>query len=135
MINKILPKINSSALLQRSKLKCNNSKLKNLAGSSLSGWNTPNFQPAEMIIPGGLDFKEKAYFALKGKLPKSVLERWVPMDGNVLHSDDQVVTVNIADNYVGSIIDSPHSVSVDSNLIDDPSDSGISDIFHHIFGN
>lgn len=33
----------------------------------MSGWNTPKFEPTKMVIPGGLDFKEKAYFYWRGK--------------------------------------------------------------------
>ena len=53
------------------------------------------FEKANMIIPGGLDLKEKFYYKMTGKLPKSVQERWVEANGNVKISEgDQMVTVD-----------------------------------------
>lgn len=108
MIQKVMPKINTIRP-NRIHLKSSNSHLKNLAGSSMSGWNTPKFEPVEKIIPGGLDFKEKAYFLLTGKMPKSVLERWLPKNSDYVPGvDDQVVTVNVSGKYVGGIVEGPH---------------------------
>lgn len=119
MIQKIMPKI-STIQTVRSKLKPANSKLKILAGSGMSGGYPPNYKPTEMIIPGGLDFKEKAYFLLTGKMPQSVMNRWVPNNGeNILNDGDQLITANISGRYVGGIVDTPHDYSQDSSLIDD----------------
>lgn len=87
-----------------------------LAGSSMSGWHGPSCTPKEMVIPGGLDLKEKAYYLLKGKLPPSVYDRWfanksdyVPQEG------DQVVTVNMYDGrYIGEIVERPHEIGTAS---------------------
>ncbi len=91
-----------------------------LAGSSMSGLHGPNFEPTEMIIPGGLDFKEQAYYLLKGKLPKSVVERWFPQSDNYTPApEDQVVTVNIGNNqYIGDIVEAPHEIG--TSAVNDP---------------
>ena len=133
MIQKILPRITTRSILQKG----NNSKLMNLAGSSMSGWHGPHFEPTEMIIPGGLNFKEKAYFLLKGKLPKSVYERWFPNDDNYIGNEgDQIVTINKAGNYVGSIVESPHDYTITSNETPDTdiSDDIINNITNDISG-
>ena len=122
MIQKVMPRI-SAVKPVRSTLKPVNSRLKALAGSSMSGWNTPKFEPTEMVIPGGMDFKEKAYLLLTGKMPKSVLERWVPNSSDyIAGTGDQIVTADISGRYVGNLLDSPHDylISQDSNnIIDD----------------
>lgn len=125
MIQKVLPRITNQPI--RSILKHNTSGLKCLAGSSMSGWHGPSFQPVEMIIPGGLDFKEKAFFLLKGKLPKSVYERWMPNDGeNVVGTGDQLVTIQKSGQYVGDIIENPHDYIGGNEL--SSLDTGIHDI-------
>ena len=122
-----MPRI-SALRLSRMQLKPINSKLKNLAGSSMSGFNTPKYEAAERIIPGGLDFKEKAYYLLTGKMPQSVLDRWVPNNSDYIAGvDDQIVTVDISGRYVGGIIEGPHDFllgdgEVGNNLLDDISD-------------
>ena len=65
-----------------------------------------------MVISGGLDLKEKAYFLLRGKLPESVYKRWVPQNNSYIPGEgDQVVTVDIGDGrYVGNIIEAPHKI-------------------------
>lgn len=132
MIQKILPRITTRSILQKG-----NNNLKNLAGSSMSGWHGPHFEPTEMIIPGGLDFKEKAYFLLKGKLPKSVYERWFPNnDSYVGNEGDQIVTINKAGNYIGSIVENPHDYTAPSNdsINTDMSDDIINNITHDVSG-
>lgn len=124
MIQKILPTINSNKFeFSRAILKGGKSKLKNLAGSSMSNWNTPKFEPTEMIIPGGLDFKEKAFYLLTKKFPKSVTERWFPKSSDsIANNCDEIVTVNIADGkYIGNVLDEPHNYISDdsSSIIDD----------------
>ena len=127
MIQKVMPRI-SAVKPTRSALKPNNSGLKILAGSSMSGWNTPKFEPTEMVIPGGLDFKEKAYYLLTGKMPKSVLERWVPNSSDyIAGTGDQIVTADISGRYVGNLLDSPHDYLLgqdSNNLINDISHDG-----------
>lgn len=88
-----------------------------LAGSSMSGWHGPHFEPTEMIIPDGLTFPEKAYYLLKGKLPHSVYERWFPQtDDYVPSQGDQVVTVDIVEGqYIGEIVKAPHKVKTFTN--------------------
>ena len=83
-----------------------------LAGSSMSGWHGPHFEPTEMVIPNGLTFQEKAYYLLKGKLPNSVYERWFARtDEYVASHNDQLVTINIGDGkYLGDIVEAPHDV-------------------------
>ncbi len=115
MIQKVMPKI-STIQPVRMQLKSVNSKLKNLAGSSMSGWNVPKFESTKMVIPGGLDFKEKAYFLLTGKMPKSVMERWVPNSNDYIpNTGDQIVTANISGRYVGGIIDTPQDYLFNEN--------------------
>lgn len=117
MINKIMPRITTNTICNRKILKTGTTAtLLVLAGSSMSNWSGPRFVPTDMIIPGGLDFKEKAYFLLKGKLPKSVYERWVPVNNNYhIGENDQIVKINIAEGrYIGNIIENPHDI--DSNL-------------------
>ncbi len=133
MIQRIMPKI-STPVVNRSMLKNSSSKLKNLAGSSMQGGNPMHFEPVEMIIPGGLSYKEKAYFFIKGHMPKSVMERWVPNDGNHIAGDgDQLVTANMSGPYVNGILDNPHDFisghDSDHSLIDD-----ISNDTSHSFG-
>ena len=127
MIQKVMPRISAVNPI-RSALKPNNSGLKILAGSSMSGWNTPKFKPTEMVIPGGLDFKEKAYYLLTGKMPKSVLERWVPNSSDyIAGTGDQIVTADISGRYVGNLLDSPHDYLLgqdNNNLINDISHDG-----------
>lgn len=114
MIQKIMPKLDAiskkpiRSTLQKTALV----GLGVLAGSSMSGWHGPHFTPTEMIIPGGLDLKEKAYYFLRGKLPESVYERWTSHGkGYEPQPGDDVVTVNIGDGrYVGEILEPPHEV-------------------------
>ena len=158
MIQKISPAISITKVSARSILKSTDSKLKYLAGSSRSGYNPPTFHEVEMVIPGGLDFKEKAYYLLKGKLPNSVYERWFPNDGeHIVDSADQLVTVERTyRGLIGNIVEAPHganSVSVDvsnhgmlnditggdtisTGLTDSSGDNdiGIVDIFKHLVG-
>lgn len=123
MIQKVMPKINTMQTV-RSQLKSVNSKLKNLAGSSMSGWNNPKFESTKMVIPGGLDFKEKAYFLLTGKMPQSVMDRWVPNNNNYIPGvGDQIVTARISGKYVSEITDAPHDY-----LFSENGDRVISDI-------
>lgn len=114
MIQKISPTIKTPV---RSSLKNFSSKLKVLSGSSMSGWNPPRFYDKEMVIPDGLTFSEKAYYLLKGKLPKSVYERWFPNDGtHALNPGDQLVTVQRTyDGAVGSIVEPPHDIGAVAN--------------------
>lgn len=127
MIQKVMPKINTIQPV-RKQLKLVNSELRNLAGSSMSGWNTPKFEPTKMVIPGGLDFKEKAYFLLTGKMPKSVMERWVPNSEDYIpEAGDQIVTANISGRYVNGIVDAPQEYLFNENgesVISDISDTG-----------
>jgi len=114
MITKINPKLTTIVKQPNRKnlQKASIAGLAVLAGSSMSGWHGPTFTPTDMVIPGGLDLKEKAYYLLKGKLPKSVYERWFPQDNTYMPKDgDQVVTINIGDGqYIGSIIEGPHKI-------------------------
>lgn len=114
MITKITPRLTSIA---KQPVRANLQKtavagLALLAGSSMSGANTPHFEPTDMIIPGGLNFQEHAYYLITKKLPQSVVDRWVKVSAEHLPSaEDQVVKVNIGDGrYIGSIIESPHDV-------------------------
>lgn len=113
MIQKISTLTNVVKPSVRSLLKNCNSKLKTLSGSSMSGWDPPIFHDTEMVIPGGLTFPEKAFYLLKGKLPKSVYERWFPNDGeHVINAGDQLVTVQRTyEGYVGHIVEPPHDLS------------------------
>lgn len=78
--------------IQRSVLK-NESPLKNL--NSGGGVLNQSYGPDNvMVVPGGIDFKEKAYFYLTGgKLPKSLTSRWqdVSQEGIQVHPNDDVV--------------------------------------------
>jgi len=117
MIQKIMPKIGTHAHLNRQILKTGSlvaiSGLAVLAGSSMSNWSEPHFEPTEMVIPGGLNLREKAYYLLKGKMPPSVYERWFPKANNYTpHEGDQTVTVNIADRYVGDIVKGPEGIEI-----------------------
>ena len=120
MIQKIMPKLATQklpnrALLQRSSI----AGLALLAGSSMSGWHGPNLEPTEMVIPGGLGKAEKAYFLLKGKLPRSVYERWIPNDSNyVPQNGDQVVIVNMGGGYVGKIVQAPHDIATSGESLE-----------------
>lgn len=114
MITKIMPGLNN---ITKHPVRANLQKtttlgLALLAGSSMSGWHGPHFEPTEMVIPGGLNFQEKAYYLLKGKLPQSVFERWTPKTDNYVSAQgDQVVTVNIGDGqYIGNIVEAPHDI-------------------------
>lgn len=89
------------------------SSIKRLFGASMSNWSGPSLLPTEMVIPGGLSKKEKMYFLLKGKLPKSVYERWVPhTEDYCCQEGDQLVTVAKDDTYIGSILEKPHNFEV-----------------------
>ena len=112
MIQKISLIQQNKHLINRSTLNNNASKLglMVLAGAGMSSFNTPNLEPTDMLIPGGLTIKEKAYYVLKGKLPKCVYERWVPYSkDSITQAGDQVVTINKGDGYIGSIITPPHA--------------------------
>lgn len=128
MIQKISPAIRVIKKPVRSLLKDTTGKLKALPGSSMSGFNPPRFYETEMIIPGGLDFKEKAYYLLTGKMPKSVYERWIVNDGtHAVNTSDQLITVERTySGAVGDIIEPPHGI--DTSSIDAPSGGVLHDI-------
>ena len=113
MITKILPKIvnKPNKYIRNNIQRTTSIGCAILAGSSMSGWNSPLFEPTEMIIPGGLTFKEKFYYTIKGRLPKSVYERWINSSENYIPKpDDQIVVINKDGNCIGSIIEPPHAV-------------------------
>lgn len=91
-----------------------------LAGSSMSGWNTPEFVATQKVIPGGLDLREKAYFLLKGKMPQSVIKRWETLTNDYTPKEgDQVVTVNIGDGiYIGKILEAPHKIGTTAEPVE-----------------
>ena len=66
------------------------SLLKNLNG----GGHWGDFSH-KMIIPGGMNFKEKAYYNLTGNYPKSVTERWheAGTPGIKVNADDEIVQI------------------------------------------
>ena len=99
-----------------------------LAGSSMSGWHGPTSITVERIIPGGLDFKEKAYFLLKGKLPPSVYERWQSSNSDYIPQEgDQVVTVKMyGENYSDEIVEAPHEIGTTDYI--EPLDANVNDI-------
>ena len=113
MIQKIIPAANTANSVIRKNLVQTTSKLKNLAGSSMSGWHPPMFKPTEMLIPGGLSTTEKASYFLTGKLPQSVMKRWVHVEDAVPELGDQIVNVELADHYVGNILEAPHHIDID----------------------
>ena len=122
-----MQKTQITKLPTRSTLQKTNSNLRLLAGSSMSNWSGPRFEPTEMVIPGGLDLKEKFYYALKGKFPKSVLERWIPSSKYTPQEGDQVVTANISSRYIEDILDEPHDFIDDGDSFEH--DTDIDDIF------
>ena len=112
MIQKVSFIQQSKHLINRSTLRNNSSMLSlmTLAGAGMTSFSSPKLEPTDMLIPGGLTLKEKAYFVLKGKLPKCVYERWVPYSKDAItNAGDQVVTINKGDGYIGSIISPPHA--------------------------
>lgn len=142
---KILPEVKTISRPIRNQLKTSSS-LKVLAGSSMSGWHAPRFYETEMIIPGGMSLKEKAYFLLRGKIPSSVRERWVPAEDNIAHEGDQLITVNMTSNgAVGGVVENPHdfipgsddisnSFSDGGDLTGSGSDIDTFEIFKHLAG-
>lgn len=113
MIAKIAPRLTSIAKqpVRANLQKTTVAGLAVLAGSSMSGANTPYFEPTDMIIPGGLNLREKAYYIITKEMPKSVVNRWFPQtDDYIVGQNDQIVTANIGDGrYVGSIITGPRN--------------------------
>ncbi len=125
MIQKIISSSFTSPL-KRSTLRTGKNKLKNLAGSSMSNWNFPEIKTIEMIIPNGLKLKEKMFFLLKGYYPKSVLDRWIPNDGNnPVHANDTIVTTRAAINTMHDDSFFTHNDIIENdgnsnpNLVDD----------------
>lgn len=98
----------------RSNLK-NVSGLRVLAGSSMSGWHGPHFVETDMIVPGGLNFAEKAYYLLTKKMPDSVIDRWfADNDSYTPVEGDEVVKMSIGDGiYIGQVLEGPRAVGVD----------------------
>lgn len=118
MIQKVMPKLTVNRVPKRALLQtASGLGLMSLAGSSMSGANPPIIcmKPTEMIIPEGLNFKEKAYYLLTNKLPKSVYKRWKPKTDEYVPKDgDQVVKINMDERLVGDIIEPPHDVDMTS---------------------
>lgn len=114
MIGKITPRVVTQtqpirANLKKSLATAGAAGLAVLAGSSMSNMgNGPKLEPHEMVIPGGLEWQEHAYYCLTGKLPGSVYERWYARGNDyIAKDDDQIVTVNIGGRYVGDIVERP----------------------------
>lgn len=130
MIQRIMPAVKGVARPIRSTLKETSLNLKVLAGSSMSGWHGPSFTPTDMIIPGGLTYPEKAYYLLRGKLPSSVYDRWVHRSADYVPQDgDEVVTINRADNYIGSIVEGPRNLITGESISETvPDDSLAQDL-------
>ncbi len=115
MITKITPRLTSIA---KQPVRANLQKtavagLAVLAGCSMSGSDVPYYKATDMIIPGGLSFKERAYYILTKELPKSVHERWFPQtDDYIAGQNDQVVTADIGNGrYNGRILKGPRDIS------------------------
>lgn len=125
MIQKVMPKMISSKPIVRQNLqKTAAVGLALLAGSSMSNWSGPRFVDTNMIIPNGLTFKEKAYYLMTGKMPKSVHERWFEKtDDYMPHDGDQELTVGIADGqYIGNVSVGPHDVTTGEALLGETPD-------------
>lgn len=107
------------------------SLLKNLNG----GGHWGDFSH-KMIIPGGMNFKEKAYYNLTGNYPKSVTERWheAGTPGMKVNADDEIVQIG---SHIGGNPD--FDIHSASDMIDTGShsndDESLLDKFFHLFGN
>lgn len=79
----------------RFNLQQKSSNLKVLSGSSIHEQSLYISHPNDMVIPGGMDIKEKFYFNVTGKYPESVTERWVEVNENsIVNQGDQIVKID-----------------------------------------
>lgn len=120
MITKVMPKLSP---IVKQPIRANLQKaatvgLAVLAGSSMSGQGVDH-STIEYIIPGGLDFKEKAYLLLKGKMPPSVKERWFASNSDYIpQKSDQVVTVDTYNGSIGEPTELPHAIGTNAGPIE-----------------
>lgn len=125
MIQKVMPRIVAAKPPVRSNLqKVAAAGVAVLAGSSMANMGNLNFKETEMIIPGGLNLEERFYLVIRGKLPQSVYDRWVPSSSDYsLKNGDEKVVVNIADRYVGNIVEAPYDAFTGESVVDDIPDA------------
>ena len=128
MITKVMPKLSPIVKqpIRANLQKASTVGLLFLAGSSMSGLGVDH-STIDYIIPGGLDFKEKAYFLLKGKMPPSVKERWFASNSDyVPQKSDQVVSVHTYNGNLGEPTELPCEIGTKDHVM--PLDNNIQDI-------
>ena len=120
MVQKIMPKIVNQRTINRSNLKAaTGGVLAVLAGSSMSGGNILPAITKDMIIPGGLSYKEKAYYLLTGEFSKSVKDRLEDFgEGYSIKEGDQIVNLTVRGEHIEFINSAPHGFDVSSATSD-----------------
>lgn len=86
----------------------------------------------KMIIPGGMTFKEKAYFNLTGNYPKSVMERWYEAGSETVKANIEDDVVQIGSHISDSSNFDIHNIS-DTTISSNHDDEGFFSKLTHLF--